>query len=686
MIIDKASLFAASKARYEQSQIDQVQSTWSRRVVRKRPPTDERLRQLVRNQIDDPFRRMALERFIDGNDLQNINYLELGLRVAHAVGRIHVKTPSGESGFGTGFMISPRLVMTNHHVLESSLWAERSHIEFNYQFDSYGKPCPTFIFEFDPATFYYSSEKLDFAIVAVKDSVFPNGVNLAALGYLPLNEELGKADEKEYLSIIQHPGGEIKQIAIRENELLDKSNPDFLWYSTDTTQGSSGSPVYNDQWQVVALHHLGVPEMDGNKIRLIDGGYWEPGVDDSRILWKANEGARVSAIVKDLVTKRGGDPMIKEVTALSKKTPFDSASSLISLSERQQINLSSVPQPSDGLSGILPLTLPNGTDGMIERIAIDPDYSNRKGFDTDFLGNYSIDLAGIVKPLMSKNKVAPLIGEGNGHTRYELKYEHFSVFIHRHRRMSLLTAVNINGGQSKSIERSGDKWILDSRMEARYQIGNEIYVSNSLDRGHMVRRLDPAWGKTMRIAKKANDDTFHYSNACPQHKNLNQKIWSELEDFILENTDDRNLKVSVLTGPVLNADIDLPYRGVLVPLQYWKVASFVTGEGVRSSTGFLLSQEKMLGNLEEILALDLREFDFDFSGDPKFKVYQVSLQYLEELTGLDFSQLKPNDPFAEREELIKKKDTHESLLQRFPEITKPGDVKIKHKEYPLEHA
>jgi V8-like Glu-specific endopeptidase len=30
-----------------------------------------------------------------------------------------------------------------------------------------------------------------------------------------------------------------------------------LQYTTDTLPGSSGSPVFNDAWKVVALHHAG---------------------------------------------------------------------------------------------------------------------------------------------------------------------------------------------------------------------------------------------------------------------------------------------------------------------------------------------------------------------------------------------------------------------------------------------
>ena len=67
-----------------------------------------------------------------------------------------------------------------------------------------------------------------------------------------------------------------------------------------------------------------------------------------------------------------------------------------------------------------------------------------------------------------------------------------------------------------------------------------------------MRRLDPAWG-TEVLAKAANDDTFHFTNATPQHHEFNagSTLWAGLEDYVLDNADTADLAVSVLTGPVL---------------------------------------------------------------------------------------------------------------------------------------
>jgi endonuclease G, mitochondrial len=102
----------------------------------------------------------------------------------------------------------------------------------------------------------------------------------------------------EHVNIIQHPNGEPKQLALRENQTVDLLD-DFLHYQTDTAPGSSGSPVFNDQWEIVALHHSGVPRRD-DRGRLLtrDGTPWTADMGEHRIDWIANEGARVSRIVR----------------------------------------------------------------------------------------------------------------------------------------------------------------------------------------------------------------------------------------------------------------------------------------------------------------------------------------------------------------------------------------------------
>ena len=61
------------------------------------------------------------------------------------------------------------------------------------------------------------------------------------------------------VNIVQHPRGGPLRFAIRNNFFVRPADrPAFMYYQTDTEPGASGSPVCNDDWQVVALHHASV--------------------------------------------------------------------------------------------------------------------------------------------------------------------------------------------------------------------------------------------------------------------------------------------------------------------------------------------------------------------------------------------------------------------------------------------
>ena len=139
-------------------------------------------------------------------------------------------------------------------------------------------------------------------------------------GWNRLIAQQGKIVIGESMNIVGHPMGRLKEISIRENR-LDLQLDEFLHYSTDTEPGNSGSPVFNDQWEVVALHHSGVPKTDsqGRALRR-DGNVWRPGDGDDAVDWVANEGVRVSVILKHLAglqTDAGRREILAELGASS---------------------------------------------------------------------------------------------------------------------------------------------------------------------------------------------------------------------------------------------------------------------------------------------------------------------------------------------------------------------------------
>jgi len=265
-------------------------------------------RETVRRSLISERDGLGLERILGNNDLLSTNYLVEGLRCSRAVCRIHVRLGSGMTeGYGTGFLISPNLIMTNHHVLpKADSHALYSLAEFDYEDDADFLPKATRVFTLDPKRFFYADETLDFAIVAVSP-VDRRGGPLSDYPHLRLEPRSGKALSGERVSLIQHPGGATKRVALRNNRIVGLSGP-FIHYETDTQKGSSGSPVFNDQWQVVALHHASVParDEDGNVLRR-DGGIWRQAMGEEVIRWIANEGVRVSAIL-DHLRRQAWDP------------------------------------------------------------------------------------------------------------------------------------------------------------------------------------------------------------------------------------------------------------------------------------------------------------------------------------------------------------------------------------------
>ncbi|MFI2630273.1 trypsin-like serine peptidase [Streptomyces collinus] len=242
----------------------------------------------------------ANERIIDlSNELQAWSFLPRGVRAGATVARITLRRDGRELPHGTGFLVSPRLMMTNHHVLPDESLARRCFAEFNAQVTADNLPDTVVRMELDPGTFFAADRRLDFALVAVAPTLDgpPPG---EIFGWNRLSVQIGKLVLGEKVNIIGHPSGRLKEIALRDNAVLVRLD-DFMHYTTDTEPGNSGSPVFNDQWEVVALHHSGVPKKDDQgRVLRKDGRPWQQGDGDDAIDWVANEGVRISSILKHL--------------------------------------------------------------------------------------------------------------------------------------------------------------------------------------------------------------------------------------------------------------------------------------------------------------------------------------------------------------------------------------------------
>ncbi len=198
------------------------------------------------------------------------------------------------------------------------------------------------------------------------------------------------------------------------------------------------------------------------------------------------------------------------------------------------------------------------------------------GYDPDFL-THNVPL-----PTLTAQVASDAV-EVDGSTVVD--HTHFSLKMSASRGFARWVAWNVDGAAMQKLSRSSMRFRYDPKVPERYQVGDELYSDNRIDRGHLARRADLTWG----------------------------------EDAVYEEVEVQHLRISVLGGPVL-ADGDQVYRGVALPKEFWKVVIFVEHDTLKARA-FLLTQS--LDRLE-ILALD------------EFRAYQVRLDILTARTGIDF--------------------------------------------------
>jgi hypothetical protein len=215
----------------------------------------------------------ALEKIIGAQStLLPISFLEVGLQAARAV----VRVVRSDGATGSGFLTSGNLLVTNHHVLAAREEADGARIQFNYQKTAAGLDAPLEEAALAPQEAFVTSADDDWTAVRVQGT--PNAV----WGALPLVRATPQRDD--FVTIIQHPGGGPKQIALYHNVVV-YADARRVQYLTDTLPGSSGSPVFDTAWRVVALHHSG-------------GWLREPG---SKQTYYRNEGIHAGVVIDGLM-------------------------------------------------------------------------------------------------------------------------------------------------------------------------------------------------------------------------------------------------------------------------------------------------------------------------------------------------------------------------------------------------
>jgi endonuclease G len=694
----------------------------------RRPPDNPTLRRLVERatpiDAEDMSPDLIQEVVLGARNFLSIEFLERGIQSAKRVGRVLIRSGGDIRPRGTGFLVAPGLVLTNEHVLRSAEQAAACMIEMDYEQNRFGPAVQSQIFRFEPQRFFANNPDLDFALVAVAKQS-EHGASLAQYGWLTLVTTQGKiaVNENDFLNVIQHPLGREKEVVVRDNRLLDLAVADneegqlgpFLHYEADTEKGSSGSPVLNDQWEVVALHHSGVPKTDDNGRWLDkDGKVWDQGRQSvSEISWIANEGARVSSLTAafaKLAVKDHEKPLLDLLLSAPPSEPGSSVGREEAMTpaprmpdrdstsvDRRHVEAAAVPlSPAKGdnmdfevalrISISLGEAKALGTsrpadvtaqraaeDLLLERLGAE-DYADRNGYDRRFLG-------GAVSVPFPKMKNGPRFGNAlrvprpaRPNDRFELRYHRFSVLMNEGRRIAYVSAcnVNFNPPETASRDEGSQSWRLDPRLNNDQQLGAAYYDNNEYDKGHLTRRDDVAWGRDKDDALASNWDSFHYTNAGPQHSLFNRSddftdagldLWGDLENHISEQGEAQRSRLCIFNGPIFG-DHDKPLSNAFVPLAYYKIVIWRDRGQPPGALGFVLEQEDLIRDLPEE-AIDAG----------RFSVRQKRISWIESRLDVSFGDVTGWDQMPRPDEALEALDDDGILLRSASDISFAGTTR-----------
>ncbi|MFL6246084.1 MAG: trypsin-like serine peptidase [Thermoanaerobaculia bacterium] len=220
-----------------------------------------------------------LQRILGKEAYKPIGWLETGMRRSRAVGRI---TSANRGGAGTGFLIracelhgslgTEQLFVTNHHVISNEYSTAFRPGEAVVTFEGLGGK------KYGVKKLLWTSPEveLDATIVRLEKEI--RGVDP-----IPLCSAFPELDVKSRVYVIGHPLGGQLALSMTDNLLIDAKTPK-LHYRAPTDPGSSGSPVFDAYWNLLALHHAGdkkFPRLRGKGRYAANEGLYFPAIAEA---------------------------------------------------------------------------------------------------------------------------------------------------------------------------------------------------------------------------------------------------------------------------------------------------------------------------------------------------------------------------------------------------------------------
>jgi endonuclease G len=606
-----------------------------------------------------------------GNPWSSLNVAEVKTRLSELfplIGRIELPNSTLLPYAGTGFVVGKGLVATNRHVAQ--IFAQGIGLTIRYRG---GDAAIDFKRQVDTPeedrSGYLSVRGVemihpywDMALLQVDglptDKMLRLSVlspdqlvnrNIVAVGYPALDPRNDAALQDKIFGGVYYVKRMQPGVVRARAEVQSFENKvNAMTHDASTLGGNSGSAIIDvDSGEVVALHFAG---------EYLKANYAVPMFElarDSRVASKLNfdgmvaatsdfdpawcsVGAEATRLPAPSITTPPSTPLQS-----SQPSPAEESESTWIFPLHVTVSMGTPSRPTTIVRGAVADQMAAAGVEAEEAVVVNQDYSDRPGYDPNFLDTLKVPLPAISDAMQQDTAMVRPDARKNGHP-FELAYYHYSVYMNKRRRTAWFSAANVDGDRRPQIgKRQGDRWYQDPRILKTEQLGQSAF-EHGIDRGHLTRREDTAWGDDVESATAANNDTFHFTNCSLQASPFNRgkDRWQGLEQFLLEqHAKKERRRMVVITGPLFSSN-DPVYKNdrmnysVRCPLQFWKVCVLIRQDDTPAATGFVLGQE-------DIQSLPGFEEAFDVAAA------QIRIADLEKRTGLEFGRLRDLDHFAQ---------------------------------------